>query len=662
MDHVPLPRPGRGLWRNKADFFRPFRTAAVEVGENIAPLYNPDMPRRSIEEPDLKDLNAALKALVDIFPDVQPEVFREMLLSVSENSRLQIVTELLLQKKAKWVQGRYRTPQPSQERTKLKKRQDRATIQREHGILEPEDLFRGERYKQAVKSVFYQEFKNLSHSTVKGVLAEHNFSYNLARPVLQQLASRSWRLSFTNFWPRRVASTAAEGHPFILWQPETPEDGSTPAVKHTGSGELDQELYQLFVAPIVLRQRKDRDRTDYLKASELNEAEAEEAQALFDCECCFSSVSFEKIATCDEGCHPLCLDCIQRTVNEALYGQGWSRTVNLGQATVRCFSPMSQECHGSISRDLVRRAITQGADNEDAWHDFQARVTSECLTKSGLPLQRCPFCSYAEVNESPRLRLKHPMAVWNHVNTKYYDKLSPAIQIIFMALVMALAIPMPIFTIPLLLLLSLGWMVIHIIPKAAAAFDRSISRVYKSRRGIKFKCQNPVCLKTSCSRCLAMWRDPHSCFESEKTSLRTAIEASATAAVKRTCPRCYLSFVKSSGCNKLVCNCGYTMCYICRSEITLKEGYAHFCQHFRPNGGRCPECERCDLYGDEDEEMAIRRAAEEAEQAWRDKEGGKGKDGGDEVAAKAMIDALVGEGKKRWYDDFLDAVLDAIIA
>lgn len=121
-----------------------------------------------------------------------------------------------------------------------------------------------------------------------------------------------------------------------------------------------------------------------------------------------------------------------------------------------------------------------------------------------------------------------------------------------------------------------------------------------------------------------------------------------------------LSFVKSSGCNKLVCNCGYTMCYICRNEIASKEGYGHFCQHFRPSGGRCGECERCDLYGDEDEEAAIRNAAQQAELAWREKEGGKKGEDGD--AARLMIDALVGRGKREWYDDWLDAILSAVLA
>ncbi|KAK5699488.1 hypothetical protein LTR97_005616 [Elasticomyces elasticus] len=102
------------------------------------------------------------------------------------------------------------------------------------------------------------------------------------------------------------------------------------------------------------------------------------------------------------------------------------------------------------------------------------------------------------------------------------------------------------------------------------------------------------------------------------------------------------------------------MCYICRQEITSKEGYGHFCQHFRPSGGRCSECERCELYGDEDEEAAIRNAVQAAEKAWRDKEGGRG---GDERATQLMVEALVGQTRReRWYEGLLDTVVDAIAA
>lgn len=244
------------------------------------------------------------------------------------------------------------------------------------------------------------------------------------------------------------------------------------------------------------------------------------------------------------------------------------------------------------------------------------------------------------------------MAVWHHVTTRT----SALFQIAFLTFIAALLI----FTAPILLLGSTIWMITRIHPPAASPLKASWTRVHRQRRGPKFKCRNPKCGSVSCVRCLAHWRDPHICFENEKTSLRTAIESSATAAIKRTCPRCLLSFVKSSGCNKLVCNCGYAMCYICRQEITSKEGYGHFCQHFRPNGGRCSECDRCDLYGDEDEEAAIRHAAEEAEKAWREKEGGRD---GDERATQAMVEALVGQARTaRFWETWLDAIVDALVA
>ncbi|USW54443.1 Putative TRIAD supradomain-containing protein [Septoria linicola] len=674
MDLVPLPRSGR-LWKSKADFFRPFRTAAANEAvtkdpsnaseSSISLLYDPSLlPEKHLkdehEEPDLRELNVALSALVDIFPDVQPDVFREMLMSISKESRLQIVTEHILTKKAKWVKGRYRTPSQVV-RPKLRKARggsraftnDRSA---EQVHLTDEEQFRGEAYRTAVKQVFYQEFRNLSKSTIRGVLAEQNFSYTLSRPVLQQVASRSWRFSFTSLWTKRSVENTAEArnHPFIVWQTQgyagAPE---VPAVRRTGNGELDHELHELFVVPFVTQQRKEHYRLDFEIASALNEAEAEHAEALFECECCYSSVPFESLATCDNACHILCLDCIKRTVNEALYGQGWSRTADLELATVRCFA--AGDCSGSISPDLLRRALTRESGSDDAWNEFQARITSEALLQCRLPLQRCPFCGYAELQEYSKPRLRRPLAAWNHIAVHT----NPALQTVFISFVLALMI----FTVPIMLCVLVCWVIIKIVPPASRTLDNSILRIQKSRQTLKFSCRHPDCSKTSCTRCAAPWTDPHHCFDSEKTSLRTAIETSATAAVKRTCPKCMLSFVKSSGCNKLVCNCGYTMCYICRSEISLREGYSHFCQHFRPNAGRCPECERCDLYGDEDEEAAIRKAAEAAEKIWKEQEGGKVHgDASSKVATQLMIDALVGERKKEWWEAWMDAVLDVLIA
>lgn len=647
MDYVPLPRPGR-LWRSKTDFWRPFRGAATGAGEHITPLYDPDLHRQLDDEPDLRTLNGSLATLLDVFPDIEPDVCREMLLSISEESRVEVVTERILNKDAKWVRGR-RVSAEDEQRSRLRRPARPSDVK-----LAAEDAFRSESYKKAVKQVCYQEFRNLSRSAVKAVLAEHNHSYSLSRPVLQQLTTRSWRFTLSSLWTKRSPSASTVEHPFITRHTDELADRCTSiAVKRTGDAHLDHEIWELLVRPEIRMREREQLQKDHAYANQVVEDEAREVDALFDCECCFNPVPFEQVTVCDHECHQLCFDCVRRTVKEALYGQGWAKAADTDKNTVRCFAPTATaSCEGCLPAQRVRLALwSANGDTENAWDEFQARVTNDVLIKSRLRLQRCPFCSYAEVDELPTMRLRDGKAFLKHVTTRS----SAAVQLVIFLFCTAMLV----CTVPLLLLASAVWFAIRLVPPAAASIDASWSRVYKTRQGLKFKCCNAHCCKISCLRCDALWRDPHTCFEDEKTSLRTAIESSATAAVKRTCPRCMLSFVKSSGCNKLVCNCGYTMCYICRQEITSKEGYSHFCQHFRPNGGRCGECERCDLYGDEDEAVAIRHAANAAEKAWREREGCKG----DARAAELMVQALVGQGGHgRWWEQWLDALLDAMAA
>jgi hypothetical protein len=689
MDAIPVGRAGR-LWNSKADFFKPFRAAAsLAQGEKNAgnenehanaAFFDPGYAAPEVVEqeigPDLRDLNAALTALVDVFPTIQPEVFREMLSSLSSESRLQVATEHLLQREAKWVRGRFRTPGVSPSADGAESTGKKATTRTlasqtaSGALIGSEDHVRSDAYRKAVKQVFYQEFRSLSHSTIKGVLAEQNFSYKLARPVLHQLATRGWRFSIPYFWPRSVstpAPAAVPPPPFIVWRDDARYEGKQlPYLKRTGSVELDCELYNLFVATPMAKYRQEVIAANFVVASQINEAEATEAEALFDCECCYGSYTFEEIASCSEECHVVCLDCVRRTVNEALYGQGWSRTADLHRATVRCFASTSQDCTGCLQPSVVRRALNdEGSGNhepDELWHVFQDRLAADVLVQSHFALQRCPFCDYAEVDETPNPQVRHPFAIWQHMATNT----TASFQVVFLSSVVAVST----FASYLLAFLLGLYLLVSFVPQSTRVLRTSWTRVYKRIRSNRFTCKNPSCLLVTCMRCNALWRDPHTCFESEKTSLRTAIEASATAAIKRTCPRCLLSFVKASGCNKMVCNCGYAMCYICRQEITASEGYAHFCQHFRPAGGRCTECFKCDLYGDEDEEKSIRLAVQEAEKAWRAKDGSEGKDDAagtaagvaiDDEATRRMLEDVVGGRKgigaliERW----LDAVLEA---
>lgn len=168
--------------------------------------------------------------------------------------------------------------------------------------------------------------------------------------------------------------------------------------------------------------------------------------------------------------------------------------------------------------------------------------------------------------------------------------------------------------------------------------------------------------------CSKAWTDIHICYESSLLALRTQVELAMSLAIKRTCPRCNTSFVKSSGCNKLTCVCGYQMCYVCRKDIGNGEGYRHFCEHFRPNGGKgCTECTKCDLYRCEDDEVVIKKAKEEAERQWMEKDGKTLEDNGD--IRKVLVEKyhpdrtswLHARAKLPKWEDVLDAVVEAMI-
>ena len=284
-------------------------------------------------------------------------------------------------------------------------------------------------------------------------------------------------------------------------------------------------------------------------------------------------------------------------------------------------------------------------------------MTIRGLEHCGLPLRRCPFCPYAEVRVRPTVVVKGVIPLAHRVAKATKIASPPLGGLTFWLLVQ-----------PLILIYGLLWFAIYgLQTTASAAFEASLERVMLRRNGFRFKCRSARCLTASCSVCLAKWSDPHICYETSTSSLRQAIEAATTAVVKRTCPRCNTSFVKSTGCNKLVCPCGYAMCYICRSAIG-SEGYAHFCQHFRAYGGRCRECNRCDLYAVEDEEVVIRQAAHQAEDEWRRKEGVPNfKDGLTQVPDNlGLVTEEVIRGSKQgqqWtVDDWIDLFLELMLA
>jgi hypothetical protein len=604
-------------------------------------------------------------ALAAIFPDVQVEVFREMLQSFDEESRLAVVTETLLKHKMKWVRGRYRVTGKGKEKTPAK--EEEAADPKDvgsQGVVAPEDRFRSVGYKQAVKAVMYNEFKGLSKSAINAVLAEFNYSYTLARPTLVGLSSRSWRFTISSFLMRRkpTSSLEAEHHPLVIWQ-STGQGSIVPTFKGTGSAELDKELYDTLIVPIKQRLLAEREQKDHSLALELNNGEAEENEALYDCGCCFTATVFEELTACDDGGHFICFNCVRHAVNEAVFGQGWQRNIDLGSGTLRCVAAMSDDCKGCIPQDLVRRAFNEDKSGKEVIRKLDERLAEDSLLKTNLPLIRCPFCSYAEVDE---LYLPESQRSWR------LKRLGPAS--LYTIVILILGVGMIPFLTPIFVLFSFIFLLLSSQQSFAdyisTQLNSSVTRLRRKRHGLKFVCQNSECSRASCISCSKAWTDIHICHESSLLALRTQVELAMSLAIKRTCPRCQMSFVKSSGCNKLTCVCGYQMCYVCRKDIGSGEGYRHFCEHFRPNGGRgCTECSKCDLYRCEDDESVVKKAKEEAEKQWMDKEGTTL--GGDEKVRKVLENEWKKDGS--WFDaswfqwrapnweQMLDAMVETII-
>lgn len=505
-------------------------------------------------------LNEYLEILARVFPEADVDDIRERLLKSSAESRLYLVTESLL-----IIPSKGARPNPK-------------------ARLEPAEMFRPQQYQTAVKGLLQNEFKGLSKSTIQAVMMENNHDYRKSRATLTGIAAKSWRFSVSAFFRRKkqeVVSAVSEQ-------------------RATGCEELDAELRELGMDKIEAQIAEDR------KISALlDEAEHAAASELVGCETCYGDYSWNKIAACSVG-HFICYGCLTRSVQENLYGQGQSMVG--AKSSIRCISAAaSPTCDACIPPEILVKVIP-----EDMLQSMEEKAATENLDRSGMSLIRCPFCSYAEVDELQPYCIRQ----WAQVCG------------IFVLLMLYIYLPESTLAfVPLYLFTSL---ITPFLPRGSSGivldtiklislhkhWQDAVRRVQLKRRGTLFKCRNERCKRESCIRCSKEWTAFHKCFEKEEDSVRIHVEKAMANAVKRTCPVCRISFVKADGCNKLTCVCGYIMCYICRADIG-KEGYKHFCQHFRQvPGTTCADCDKCDLYVQEDEEAAIREAAMKAEEEY----------------------------------------------
>lgn len=599
------------------------------------------------DTPDLRELNNCLEALAAVFPDIQIDVFREMLSSFDGESRLALVADALLKNKATWVKGRWRVAGETQSSNTK-----RASTRRQGGgsLLQDSEVFRSPEYKNAAKTLAWQEFKGLSRPTINAVLAEFNYSYLDARPTLVDLSAKSWSFAISSVFLRRkpVSSSEAENHPLVVWK-SSGHGSIIPCLKSTGNPELDRELFDYLIAPVRERARASQMENDRSLAMSLNNAEAEASDGTHDCACCFTSATFEEFTSCNAEGHLICHRCVQHSIKEAVFGQGWRRNIDARSGTLVCPAVDSSECEGRIPADHIQRAMLEDKGGAEVLAKLDQRLAEHSLLASDLPLVRCPFCSYAEVDDI-YLPLRE-------------SELRLRADNVYNLIVLVLCIGMIPFLLPVIFLSSLAAVLLSsrrtVGDHVAGQFRAAVVRHRRRQRGLKFTCGSPHCRRTSCLSCGKEWADVHVCHESALVALRTQVETAMSMAVKRVCPRCNTSFVKTAGCNKLTCPCGYKMCYVCRKDIGGAAdpdgpdvGYRHFCDHFRPDGDPrpCDRCDRCNLWESEDTDLVLERARADAEHRWREArvadgaDGAGGAEGLDAVAEKALLDAGAGAG------------------
>ena len=549
------------------------------------------------QRPNLRELNNSLDALAAVFPDIQIEVFRELLSHFDGESRLALVADTLLKNRVSWVKGRWRVL-------------DQAPQLPDVDAVPQTEAFRSPEYMQAVRTLAWQEFKGLSKSSINAVLAETNYSYLDARQALITLSSKSWRFTISSFlFHRRRPNTTseAEGHPLVVWR-SSGQGSIYPAIRTTGNAELDRELFERLVAPLKEREREQREETDRELAVFLNTEEAEAADATYECSCCFVPGTFEEFTHCNADGHMLCFRCVQHAIKEAIFGQGWHSNINTDTGTLKCMAVEGQGCLGYVQQEHIHRAMGAEKWGLEILHKLDQRLAEHSLLASNLPLVRCPFCNYAEIDD---------IYVPAHAS-----RLRVRIDSIINLVLVLLCICVTPFLLPAVILSSLLCLVLSSQQTFGDYLQRewakALGRHRRRQRGKKFTCQNGECARSSCLSCNKSWTDVHVCNESSLVALRTQVEQAMSMAIKRVCPRCNTSFVKNTGCNKLTCPCGYKMCYVCRADLS-DEGYRHFCDHFRPDGDPrpCNECDRCNLWESEDTDKILHEAREEAERKWK---------------------------------------------
>lgn len=136
----------------------------------------------------------------------------------------------------------------------------------------------------------------------------------------------------------------------------------------------------LFDAELVWMRRKaaaEQSKKDAEVAHKIKMEEAAKCGALFECGCCYGESLFEDLVQCEEG-HLFCGGCLQRYVQERLYG--------LGRVDLVCMS--GEGCKAKFSDEFLQRALPEAVFSK--YQQKSAEVAISAVI--GDALFSCPSC------------------------------------------------------------------------------------------------------------------------------------------------------------------------------------------------------------------------------------------------------------------------------
>eukprot|EP00451_Oxyrrhis_marina_P008661 CAMPEP_0204321760 /NCGR_PEP_ID=MMETSP0469-20131031/8334_1 /ASSEMBLY_ACC=CAM_ASM_000384 /TAXON_ID=2969 /ORGANISM="Oxyrrhis marina" /LENGTH=593 /DNA_ID=CAMNT_0051303083 /DNA_START=21 /DNA_END=1798 /DNA_ORIENTATION=+ len=455
--------------------------------------------------------------------------------------------------------------------------------------LSMQDLIPDKEYKEAVYNCLLNEFPLLWKSQVTAIMAERNHDYPTARVACLALM-RNRQPSFFDSLQR--ASYTVKRHLRLEMERRVVEEGKDADV-----------------------------------AREINRRQYSELGEEVECEICYDTVAWEDLLGCGGG-HLFCGGCLLRFVQELVGGEAGPAVLARHQGSVKCLSMGA--CDAAIPTLQLEELLP-----ENMRESFNSYLLSSNIPRSRrkeLGISLCPFCdglcvgsrslfailkqswvlfSLALILAVLLLRLRH-LSGWDFWFVLIGRNLWPVAPVVAL---LVLFLPNAFggdtmernFYFGVLMYF---WIMSKRRPALLLALVE-LRRKLTTKGRMDLRCTQ--CHVLFCSGCS---REAHSmgCFgdvpaEGTTEALQHFVEEAISAASIRVCPECGLRFRKGDGCNKMTCRCGYRMCYVCREEVS---SYSHFCQHFRPMGGKCKECQKCEMYATPDDNPEMVAAGRQA--------------------------------------------------